>query len=62
MYEISYYYYFCADQISNDVIHLAICSRHRDPLVIQIAFQYSIVVPNEMQNDAGLVSAARYDQ
>ncbi|RRT74508.1 hypothetical protein B296_00003755 [Ensete ventricosum] len=31
-----------------------------DPPVIQIAFQYSIVVPNEMQNDAGLVSAARY--
>nr|XP_009404358.1 PREDICTED: protein transport protein sec24-like [Musa acuminata subsp. malaccensis] len=40
---------------NNDVF-----SRHRDPLVIQIAFQYSIVVPNEMQNDAGLVSAARY--
>ncbi|CAL9054958.1 protein transport protein SEC23 D isoform X1 [Musa acuminata AAA Group] len=41
---------------NNDVFS----SRHRDPLVIQIAFQYSIVVPNEMQNDAGLVSAARY--
>ncbi|CAL9119198.1 unnamed protein product [Musa textilis] len=35
-------------------------SRHRDPPVIQIAFQYSIVVPNEIQNDAGLVSAAGY--
>ncbi|KAJ8476497.1 hypothetical protein OPV22_020224 [Ensete ventricosum] len=40
---------------NNDVF-----SRHTDPPVIQIAFQYSIVVPNEMQNDAGLVSAARY--